>query len=381
MNKGDAFGCIMIKLLHTADHQLGVKFSGFGEKGRELRQAVKDSLKATVDLALADGVALVLISGDLFDSNAVSRNLVDEALAHLKRLAPVPVCILPGTHDCYDASSVYRRPEFRDIPHIHVFSDKMTSLVLPDLDLTVHGRANLSPTGTESPLARLAKNDKTEYHVAMAHGEMAIEGKFAGDYYPIEPKEIADSGMNYVALGHWHRSADFSQGKVKAFYCGAPETLSFEEGEDSGHVLLVSIDGSETEVEKKRVGKYLWKTLDLKIEAFETERELQQEIENHADPNTLLRVRLSGLKPVTWDLGEEGLTRELEGLFFHLEVNRGELTTSLEPIRAVDFPDTTVMGQFLRLMEQRLEGADPAEKPVLEEALRRGFALLNGREA
>jgi len=31
----------MIKPLHTAGHQLGVKFIGFGEKGRQLRHAVK----------------------------------------------------------------------------------------------------------------------------------------------------------------------------------------------------------------------------------------------------------------------------------------------------------------------------------------------------
>jgi len=371
----------MIKLLHTADHQLGVKFSGFGDKGRQLRQAVKESLKATVDLALAEAADLVLIAGDLFDSNAVSKNLVEEAVAQLKRLAPIPVCILPGTHDCYEASSVYRRPEFRDIPHIHIFTDEITSIAFPDLDLTVYGRANLSPTGTESPLRGLEKNNETEYHVAMAHGEMAIEGKFAGDYYPIEGREITASGMNYVALGHWHRYADFSQGEVKAFYCGAPETLSFEEGEDSGDVLLVSIDESATRVEKKRVGKYAWKTVNLEIEAFEREQELIQEIQKHADPNTLLRLRLSGLKPLTWDVGEERLAGELEDLFFHLEVIGGEMTTSLEPIRAGDFPETTVMGQFLRLMEKRLEAAVPDEKPVLEEALRRGFALLNGREA
>jgi exonuclease SbcD len=371
----------MIKLLHTADHQLGVKFSGFGEKGRQLRQAVKESLKATVDVALAEPIDLVLIAGDLFDSNAVSRNLVDEAVVQLKRLAPIPVCILPGTHDCYDASSVYRRPEFRDMPHVHIFTDEITSIVFANLDLTVYGRANLSPTGTESPLRGLARNDETKYHVAMAHGEMAIEGKSAGDYYPIEGREIAASGMNYVALGHWHRFADFSQGDVKAFYCGAPETLSFEEGEESGYVLLVSIDESATRVEKKRVGKYLWKTVNLEIEAFETEQGLIKEIQKHADPNTLLRVRLSGLKPVTWDVGEERLVDELEDSFFLLEVIGGELTTSLEPIRAGDFPETTVMGQFLRLMEKRIEAADPDEKPVLEEAFRRGFALLNGREA
>ncbi len=371
----------MIKLLHTADQQLGVKFSGFGDKGRHLRQAVKESLRTTVDLALAERVDLVLIAGDLFDSNAVSRNLVDEALVQLKRLAPVPVCILPGTHDCYDASSVYRRPEFQNKSNIHIFTDETAAIPFPDLDLTVYGRANLSPTGTESPLTGLAKNQDTECHVALAHGEIAIQGKSAGYYYPVEPREIAASKMNYVALGHWHRLADFSQGSVKAFYCGAPETLSFEEGEDSGFVLLVSIDGSGTHVDERRVGKFLWKTFELTVETFEDEKELVEEIQKQADPSTLLRVRLKGLKPLAWDVSEERLLEMLGDSFFHLEVSTEDMSSSLGRIPIGNFPEVSVIGQFLRLMEKRLEAADPAEKRVLEEALQRGFALLNGREA
>lgn len=371
----------MIKLLHTADQHLGVKFSGFGEKGKQLRQAVKESLKTLVDLARAEAVDLVLIAGDLFDSNAVSRNLVEEAVAQLKRLPPVPVCILPGTHDCYDASSVYSRPEFLNIPDIHIFTDEITAISFPRLDITVYGKANLSPKGTGSPLAALRKTSETRYHVAMAHGEMAIEGKFSGDYYPVEPREIAASGMNYVALGHWHRYADFSQGGVRASYCGASETLSFEEGEGSGFVLIVFIDESATRVERRRVGKFLWKTVDLAIETFESEEDLIQEIRQLADPNTLLRVRLGGLKPLDWDMSEERVIEMLGDSFFHLEVITGGLSTSLDRIRVADFPESTVIGQFLRIMEKRLETAGPAEKPVLEEALQRGFALLNGREA
>ena len=371
----------MIKLLHTADHQLGIKFSGFGEKGRGLRQAVKESLRATVDLALAEAVDLVLIAGDLFDSNAVSKNLVDETLTQLKRLDSIPVCILPGTHDCYDGSSVYRRPEFQHIPHIHIMTDEIDSVSFEKLDLTVYGRANQGPKGTESPLAGIEKTNDTRYHVAMAHGEMAIESKFSGDYYPITSREIAGSGMNYIALGHWHRYADFSQGPVKAFYCGAPETLSFEEGEDSGFVLLVSIDESGTQAEKKRVGKFFWKTIDLTIENFENEDELIQEIRKYADHNSLLQVRLKGLKPITWDVSEERLLEALGDSFFYLEVASYDLSSSLEHIPTADFPETTIMGQFLRLMIKEIDAAEPSEKPVFEEALQRGFSILNGREA
>ena len=371
----------MIRLIHTADQQLGIRFLGFGDKGKQLREAVRESLKALVDMALAEHVDVVLIAGDLFDSNAVSRNLVEGAVAQLRRLAPIPVCILPGTHDCYDASSVYRRIEFQNIPHIHIFTDGITAIPFPEFHLTVYGRANLAPRGTEGPLRGLVKGDDTKYHVAMAHGEMAIEGKFAGDYYPIEPREIAISRMNYVALGHWHRYADFSQEGVKAFYCGAPETLSFEEGGDSGFVLSVSIDEFATKVEKRRIGRFQWETIDLSIENFESEEGLIQEIRGRADPNRLLRVRLNGLRPLGRDVSEERILEALGALFFHLEIGIDALSLSPECTPSEDFPELTVIGQFLRIMEKRLEMADPSDKPVLEEALRRGFALLNGREA
>jgi DNA repair exonuclease SbcCD nuclease subunit len=371
----------MVTLLHTADQQLGVKFLGFGEKGTLLRQAVKDSLRKTVDLACAESVGLVLIAGDLFDSNTVSKNLVEDTLAQLKRLAPIPVCILPGTHDAYDASSVYRRSEFQGLPHLHIFTDEITAIPFPELDLTVYGKANLSPKGTESPLKGLGKTKGTTYHVAMAHGEIAIEGKSSGEYYPIRTQEIASSGMDYVALGHWHRYGDFSQGPVKALYPGAPETLSFEEGEDSGFVLLISLDDSGTRVERNRVGKYRWHTIEVVIENFRDEDELIQEIMKHADLDTLLQVRLSGFKPVTWDISEERLVEAAGDSFFHLRVITGDVIPTSEHIHPAEFPESTIMGQFLRLMHDRLEHADAAEKQVLQEALQRGFALLNGREA
>jgi len=80
-------------------------------------------------------------------------------------------------------------------------------------------------------------------------------------------------------------------------------------------------------------------------------------------------------------LREERLLETLGDSFFYLEVSTEDMSSSLGRIPIGDFPEVSVIGQFLRLMERRLEAADPAEKRVLEEALQRGFALLNGREA
>ena len=98
-------------------------------------------------------------------------------------------------------------------------------------------------------------------------------------------------------------------------------------------------------------------------------------------PTPLSMSGLSGLKPVTWDMSEERLVEAVGDSFFHLEVISGDVTPSSEHIQPAEFPESTIMGQFLRLMHNRLASAEESEKPVLQEALQRGFALLSGREA
>ena len=59
---------------------------------------------------MTEKVDAVLICGDLFDSNSQPRRSVERAAAELGRLVErqIPVVIIPGTHDCYEAGSIYR---------------------------------------------------------------------------------------------------------------------------------------------------------------------------------------------------------------------------------------------------------------------------------
>ena len=59
----------MLRLLHTADVHLGARHADMGEQATAQRERQFDAFRATVDLALAEKVDLLLIAGDLFDSN------------------------------------------------------------------------------------------------------------------------------------------------------------------------------------------------------------------------------------------------------------------------------------------------------------------------
>src|SRR4249919_3835255 len=100
----------MLRLLHTADVHLGARHADLGDAASTQRERQFAAFVATVDLAIAERVDLVLIAGDLFDSNVQPRRSVERVAAELARLvqARIRTAIIPGTHDVYDRASIYR---------------------------------------------------------------------------------------------------------------------------------------------------------------------------------------------------------------------------------------------------------------------------------
>src|SRR3989338_11195799 len=116
----------MLKIIHTSDLQIGAKFGAFGDKAEAQRKAILNALAKVVDLAIERSAHIVLISGDLFDSNFPSRVSVDFVKGQLKRLndAKIHAAVLPGTHDCLSKDSIYKRARFgAEMPFVFVFDD------------------------------------------------------------------------------------------------------------------------------------------------------------------------------------------------------------------------------------------------------------------
>ena len=100
----------MLRLLHTADVHLGARHADLGEQAAAQRERQFAAFRRDRRPRLAEKVDLVLIAGDLFDSNTQPRRSVERVAAELKRLvdARIRMVIIPGTHDVYDRASIYR---------------------------------------------------------------------------------------------------------------------------------------------------------------------------------------------------------------------------------------------------------------------------------
>ena len=91
----------MFRFIHSADWQLGARFSQFGAKAPRLREARLATLKRTLELAVKHEADAFLIAGDLFEDNQVDDSLVTTTVDLFRASPSLPIYILPGNHDPY----------------------------------------------------------------------------------------------------------------------------------------------------------------------------------------------------------------------------------------------------------------------------------------
>ena len=369
----------MIKILHTADIHLGREFPFLREKGREYRSQLLRTFERIVDLAIAEDVSLLLIAGDLFDTNRVYGIIIDKVLSAFQKLEKqgIPVCVLPGTHDVYDEGSIYRFVRFPS--NVTVFTPEHDHETYGDLKLTVYGKASDGRSVGESPIQGLSLVKESECHIGMAHCSVKIEGWIEHDTQILDRNEIANSGFDYLALGHWHSFQDFSQGDTKALYCGSPEPISMDQ-KGAGSVAMVTIHGKGgVTVDPVRVGSKQFDKMSIDVGSVKSMNAIIEMLEAKAAPNLILEVTLAGLCGMDYELNSQEIEDDLGGQFFCLRVS-DESHPKLEQVEAGNIPEDTVAGRFVKIMQDRISSAGNEEDEELcQEALRLGFALLQGR--
>jgi DNA repair exonuclease SbcCD nuclease subunit len=373
---------------------LGARHGDLGEAAEAQRGRQLGAFQRAIDVAIERRVDVVLICGDLFDSNAQPRRTVERAAAELRRLADaqIPSVLIPGTHDCYDPASIYRAFDLRALAGLPPESQLLTVLcpapgpthvAFADLDLAVHGRVFPTKRAPRSPLAGwFAPADaRTRWHLAMLHGALRIPGKVEDDDVMFDEAEIAASGLDYLALGHWHSHLDGRAGATTWAYAGAPEPVAVDQ-DGAGGVLLVTLDEVAGErrvtLERIAVSRTTYRALDLDAAALPSQEALVAALRGHADPDLMLDARLVGVRTDTLAVDAAEVSRALAGSF--LRVRLRDRSVPAPPSGELP-PADTILGAFIRDLDERIARAeavgDPADAADAREVLRLGRLLLD----
>ncbi|MEP6639648.1 MAG: DNA repair exonuclease [Chloroflexota bacterium] len=392
----------MLRIIHTADVHLGARHDDLGEQAAAQRERQFAAFKAAIDLAIAETVDLFLIAGDLFDSNVQPRRSVERVAAELKRLAGARIrtVIIPGTHDCFDRASIYRAYDLvamagttPDEGLITVLDPDHPSVRLAPLDLVVHGPVFATKRAPHSPLQGLATApddaaDETgrpaAWRIGMVHGSISIPGRTDRDEVVITTEEIAASGLDYLALGHWHSTQSGKAGEVTYAYSGAPEPVALDQ-DRAGKVLLVELDERagkrSVTIQERQVGRTRFDKAEVDTATLSNQPALIEGLAARTDPDLVLDVRLVGVRPDALDLHIDEIETALAPFFLKVRVRDGSMAALTEgPLPSPD----TIAGAFIRDLEARiaeLEAVGSVEEAAEQrDSLRLGRLLLAGAE-
>jgi len=275
-----------VKILHTADWHVGRAI-----RGRSREEEHRQVLAEIATIATGEGVDLVLVAGDIFDTASPapgSEEIVYRALLDLAQVAPV--VMVAGNHD--HPGRLRAVSPLLELGRVTVRSSVQRAeqggvITVPGLPV----RVALVPFVTKRGIVRveqimsLESSDLIgEYAERVARivdalcsamtpdtvniliGHLMVMGGTTGggerqahlfDY--AVPALAFPGHLNYVALGHLHRHQRIAA-PAPIWYSGSPLQLDFGEEEDRKSVLLIEAEpGLPVRVESRALtsGKQL----------------------------------------------------------------------------------------------------------------------------
>jgi len=257
-----------LSFVHTADFHLGADLRRFGvTAASRLMEAQLQALDQVMALSTERKADFVVICGDLFDSRSPAEKTVRSALRVIGSYRSMPVYVLPGTHDFLSENSVLTSIDNYAPPdNLIILTDANSSpLHLPEKNVWLYFGVNRSNKSSSSPIAGCVRKKEEGYHIGLAHGSLTLGGIDTSYDFPVTMKDIENSELDYLALGHWHNLQTGKQGRTTFAYAGTPQPLGFSDPEE-GKVLFVTLrDLMEPDIEPIKSSRVNFRVLSEKI--------------------------------------------------------------------------------------------------------------------
>lgn len=257
----------MLKILHFADlHLAGPppcdedRVSGFESR--------ESALRRIVDLALSLSVDALTVGGDLYEHEHASAETGNFIAAQFERLGSKPVLIAPGNHDPHVAGSLYERTAWPS--NVEIFRDTRWRYVTLAPDVKLWGIGHDRPELQENILRQLRLRPSGT-NIALFHGwDMHAGPPRDVLHCPFTEDDVERSGVDFALVGHYHRMSLAPQNQTRYGYPGVP--LALDSADQTGHVLLLSLNAGSVSVEAIELAPIVSRQADVSVPLAESLR-------------------------------------------------------------------------------------------------------------
>lgn len=255
-----------MKFLHAADIHLDSALHGLqryeGAPVDEIRTATRRAFDNLIELAIGEGVAIVLLVGDLFDGDWKDYNSGLYFLERLGRLgqAGIRVFMVAGNHDA--ASQISRHLRLPD--HVTQFKTKAPErVVLDDLGVAIVGQGFATRAVTDDLSRAYPLADPQLFNIGMLH--TCLDGKPGHEpYAPCTVDGLRSKGYQYWALGHVHQREVVSR-EPWILFPGNTQGRHIRETGPKGCTLVTVESGEVATVEHRALDVMRWSVLEVDV--------------------------------------------------------------------------------------------------------------------
>ena len=313
------------RFIHAADLHLDSPFTGIRAAAPEnvaaaLYSATFDAYRNIIDLCVAERVDALLVAGDIYDGMDRSLRAQRAFIDGLRSLDATGIrsFVCHGNHDPLDGwearldypDGCHRfGPDFEAVP---IFPDE------PDRAL-VYGISYPTRDVYDNLVSRLGLVDESAFTIGLLHANVGGNTDHAL-YAPCSLDDLAQSGIDYWALGHVH-TRQVSCASALPRWC-IPAIRRGRHPNETGArgVYLVEVDDTgSVSLDFRPTDTVRWERVSIDISALETEQDLLNEIDDAMQNlldgaegrSVVVRMTLAGRGELNRFLGQPGAVDDL----------------------------------------------------------------------
>lgn len=349
-----------IKIFHTADLHIGMKFNGYPDSIKEkLQQARLEVLQKMVLKANEENCNLFVVAGDLFTHiKGIHKKTIVQTAEYLEEFQGECVLVLPGNHD-YENDMIDLWKTFREKANDKtIFLNQEVPVSLTDygLDATIYPAPCHSKQSYTNNIDWIAEHEVDPEHISIgiAHGSLqGVSPDPDSKYFLMSSEELENLPIALWLLGHTHvvYPAYESLTDWRVFNPGTPEPDGLD-CQHHGHAWLINVD------ERKRItanlvstGMYRFLDKSYPIKDSDDLDRLQDSLLKEAPETTIARIRLAGrVSDDTYSYRKE-IFKTLEQALAHLIIDDFNLGIRITPEKiSQEFTEGSFPQQLLKAL-------------------------------